>query len=133
LEELAPRLPHRRRVLDVAPVQLVDQPFVRSEVVARHVPVNRSSDSRYPQCVRILAVPVKSLSRAKSRLARVLSPMERAALTLAMLEDVLDATLAQSSWETWVISRDEAVLEIAARRRARPVLEEKPPLSAAVR
>ena len=32
-----------------------------------------------------------------------------------MLEDVLDATLALSGWETWVISPDEVVLEIALR------------------
>ena len=78
-------------------------------------------------------MPVKSLSKAKSRLAPILAPLERAAVTLAMLEDVLDATLAISGWETWVVSPDEAVLEVAARRRARPVPEEKPPLSAAVR
>jgi 2-phospho-L-lactate guanylyltransferase len=83
--------------------------------------------------MRVLAVPVKSLSRAKTRLSRLFSPMERAALTLAMLEDVLDAALAQPGWETWVISPDEAALEIAVRRRARPVPEEKPSLSAAVR
>ena len=41
----------------------------------------------------MIAVPVKSLSRAKTRLSRVLTPLERAALTLAMLEDVLDAAL----------------------------------------
>ena len=81
----------------------------------------------------MIAVPVKGLSRAKTRLSPVLSPLERAALTLAMLEDVLDAALLVPGWETWVISPDEAVLEIAARRRARPVPEEKPPLSAAVR
>src|SRR5438309_12124255 len=50
-----------------------------------------------------------------------------------MLEDVLDATLGIPGWETWVISPDEAVLEVAARRGARPVPEERPPLSAAVR
>jgi 2-phospho-L-lactate guanylyltransferase len=83
--------------------------------------------------MRVIAVPVKSLSRAKSRLAPVLSALERAALTLAMLEDVLDATLAVPSWETWVISPDEAVLEIAARRRAMPITENKPTLAAAVR
>src|SRR5207245_8776187 len=83
--------------------------------------------------MRVIAVPVKSLSRAKSRLSRVLSPLERAALTLAMLEDVLDATLAIPGWETWVVSPDEAVLEVAARRGARPLPEERPPLSAAVR
>jgi 2-phospho-L-lactate guanylyltransferase len=83
--------------------------------------------------VRIIAVPVKSLSRAKSRLAPVLSPLERGAITLAMLEDVLDATLAIPTWETWVISPDEAVLEIAARRRATPITETKPTLASAVR
>jgi 2-phospho-L-lactate/phosphoenolpyruvate guanylyltransferase len=83
--------------------------------------------------MRIIAVPVKSLSRAKSRLSPVLSPLERGALTLAMLEDVLDATLAIPTWETWVISPDEAVLEIAARRRATPVTETKPTLASAVR
>ena len=83
--------------------------------------------------MRVIAVPVKSLSRAKTRLAPILSPLERAALTLAMLEDVLDATLAVPGWETWVVSPDEAVLEVAARRRARPVAEERSPLSAAVR
>jgi 2-phospho-L-lactate/phosphoenolpyruvate guanylyltransferase len=83
--------------------------------------------------MRVITVPVKSLVRTKSRLARFLSPLERAALTLAMLEDVLDATLAVPGWDSWVVSPDEAVLEIAARRRARPVLETKPPLSAAIR
>jgi 2-phospho-L-lactate guanylyltransferase len=83
--------------------------------------------------VRAIAVPVKSLSQAKSRLASALTPLERGALTLAMLEDVLDAALALSGWETWVISPDEAVLEIAARRSARAITEDKPPLSSAIR
>jgi 2-phospho-L-lactate guanylyltransferase len=83
--------------------------------------------------MRVIAVPVKSLSRAKSRLAPALTPLERGALTLAMLEDVLDATLSIPTWETWVISPDEVVLEIAARRRAIPITETKPTLAAAVR
>jgi 2-phospho-L-lactate guanylyltransferase len=83
--------------------------------------------------VRVIAVPVKALARAKTRLAPVLTPLERGSLTLAMLEDVLDATTAMPGWETWVVSADEAVLEIAARRRVRPLLEETPPLSAAVK
>ena len=83
--------------------------------------------------MRVLAVPVKSLSKAKSRLSPILSPMERAALTLAMFEDVLDVALAVPGWETWVVSPDEVVLEIAARRGATAMPEEKPPLSAAVR
>lgn len=80
-----------------------------------------------------MAVPVKALDRAKRRLSSLLSPLERASLTLAMLEDVLDAALALPGWDTWVISPDEAVLEIASRRGARPVTEDKPPLSAAIR
>jgi 2-phospho-L-lactate/phosphoenolpyruvate guanylyltransferase len=74
--------------------------------------------------VRVVAVPVKPLERAKRRLAGVLSPAERAVLVLAMLEDVLDACLAQPGWTAWVVSGDEAALEVAARRGARAVLEE---------
>ena len=83
--------------------------------------------------VRILAVPVKPLARAKTRLSPILSPMERAALALAMLEDVLDAASGVPGWEMWVVSPDEAALEIAARRRVRAITEIKPPLAAAVR
>jgi 2-phospho-L-lactate/phosphoenolpyruvate guanylyltransferase len=82
--------------------------------------------------MRVIAVPVKSLERAKGRLSGFLEPLERAALTLAMLEDVLDASLAVPGWQTWVISPDEAVLEVSARRRARPVVEESPGLLAAI-
>jgi 2-phospho-L-lactate guanylyltransferase len=82
--------------------------------------------------MRVIAVPVKSLERAKGRLSGILQPLERAALTLAMLEDVLDACLAQPGWQTWVISPDEVVLEVSARRRARPVVEDEPGLLAAV-
>jgi 2-phospho-L-lactate guanylyltransferase len=83
--------------------------------------------------VRVLAVPVKSLSRAKSRLAPALTTLERGALTLAMLEDVLDAAQSAAGWETWVVSPDEVALEIAARRGVRGVPETKPPLSNAIR
>jgi len=83
----------------------------------------------------VIAVPVKPLERAKSRLSSLLSPLERAALTLAMLEDVLDGCLAQDryGWEVWVVSKAEAVLEIAARRGAKPVLEVGGSLLEAVR
>jgi len=83
--------------------------------------------------MQVLAVPVKSLDRTKSRLANTLSLPERATLTLAMAEDVLDACAAQPSWDTWVISRDEAVLEVAARHGARPVAEAGRSLNEAVR
>jgi 2-phospho-L-lactate guanylyltransferase len=83
--------------------------------------------------MRVLVVPVKSLERTKSRLAPVLSLSERAALTLAMVEDVLDACTGQDGWDVWVVSRDEAVLESAARRGARSVAEEGQSLNAAIR
>ena len=83
--------------------------------------------------MRVVAVPVKSLSRAKTRLSPALTGLERGALTLAMLEDVLDAALAMSGWSAWVVSPDEAVLEVAARRGARAIPEEKPPLLHAIR
>jgi 2-phospho-L-lactate guanylyltransferase len=80
-----------------------------------------------------IVLPVKSLDEAKARLDPALSQVERAALTLAMLEDVLDSTLALPGWETWVVSPDETVLEVAARRGAAPLVEEEPPLNAAIR
>lgn len=82
--------------------------------------------------MRAIAVPVKSLGHGKSRLSPVLSPLERGALTLAMFEDVLDATLSLEGWETWVVSSDESVLEIALGRSARTIVEERPTLRAAI-
>jgi 2-phospho-L-lactate/phosphoenolpyruvate guanylyltransferase len=75
---------------------------------------------------------VKQLGHGKTRLGSVLSPLERGALTLAVFEDVLDATLPLEGWETWVVSADESVLEIALGRRARTVVEERPSLGAAI-
>jgi 2-phospho-L-lactate/phosphoenolpyruvate guanylyltransferase len=89
--------------------------------------------SRYAAVVRVIALPVKTLADAKGRLAPVLTPLERGALTLAMLEDVLDVTLTIPGWETWVISPDEAVLEIAMARGAHAIEEERPPLGNAIR
>ncbi|SRR6266705_298060 len=83
--------------------------------------------------MQVLAVPVKSLERTKSRLASILSLPERAALTLAMMEDVLEVCLAQPAWEVWVVSVDEAVLEVAARRGVRPIAEEGSSLNEAIR
>ena len=83
--------------------------------------------------MRVVAVPVKSLSRAKTRLSPALTGLERGALTLAMLEDVLDAALSVPGWDTWVVSPDEVALEIAAGRGARPIPEAKPPLANAIR
>jgi 2-phospho-L-lactate guanylyltransferase len=83
--------------------------------------------------VRAIALPVKSLGHAKSRLSPLLSPLERGALALAMYEDVLDETLALDGWETWVVSSDESVLEIALGRHAHGIVEEGPSLRSAIR
>jgi 2-phospho-L-lactate guanylyltransferase len=83
--------------------------------------------------VQVIAVPVKRLEGAKGRLSSVLSPTERAVLTLALFEDVLDASLAQDGWEVWVVSHAEAVLEVAAGRGARPVAERGRSLLEAIR
>src|SRR5947207_6199354 len=83
--------------------------------------------------MQVVAVPVKALPRSKGRLASVLSPAERAALTLALLRDVLSACTVQTGWETWVVSPDGDVLEAAAAGGARPVREEAGSLLGAVR
>ncbi|HEX8099943.1 MAG TPA: 2-phospho-L-lactate guanylyltransferase [Actinomycetota bacterium] len=82
--------------------------------------------------MRVVAVPVKSLDRSKSRLTPVLSPPERTRLTMAMLETVLDACLAQPGWETWVISRPGLPLDLASERGARIVRERRATLLEAV-
>src|SRR4029450_6021917 len=83
--------------------------------------------------MRVIAVPVTSPAGAKRRVAPDLTPLERGALTLAMLEDVLDAAQSVTGWQTWVVSPDEIVLEIAVRRGVTSVPEEKPPLASAIR
>ena len=83
--------------------------------------------------MRAIVLPVKSLSESKTRLAPMLSPLERGALTLAMLEDVMDVTQQVLGWDTWVVSPDEAVLEIALGRSVHAIREEKPPLANAIR
>jgi 2-phospho-L-lactate/phosphoenolpyruvate guanylyltransferase len=62
----------------------------------------------------------------------LLTPIERGALSLAMFEDVLDATLAIDGWATWVVSTDESVREIGLRRGAEIRAEERPTLAGAV-
>jgi 2-phospho-L-lactate guanylyltransferase len=74
--------------------------------------------------VRVLSVPVKSLDRAKARLAPVLEDHERVDLVLAMLEDVLDACLGQAGWTTWVVTVDARAAAVAAARGV-PTLPER--------
>ena len=71
----------------------------------------------------VVAVPVKDLVDAKQRLVPFLDPGERRALAAAMLEDVLDALAAARVAETWVVTRDAAVLDLAGRRGARCLTE----------
>jgi 2-phospho-L-lactate guanylyltransferase len=83
--------------------------------------------------MRVVAVPVKSLDRTKTRLASVLSPLERAELAAAMLSDVLDACLPQAGWDVWAISAQDEVLRLAEQRGARPLRETGATLRQAVR
>jgi 2-phospho-L-lactate guanylyltransferase len=71
----------------------------------------------------IAAVPVKDLAAAKQRLARVLSPAERAALAAAMLADVLGALAGAGLDAVWVVTRDPDV-ERLAREGGAEVLRE---------
>jgi 2-phospho-L-lactate guanylyltransferase len=83
--------------------------------------------------MHVIAVPVKPLARAKHRLAPLLSPAERSMLTLALFDGVLEAAVAQSSWEPWVVSSAPEVLRRAARRGAWPVHDHGGSLLGAVR
>jgi 2-phospho-L-lactate guanylyltransferase len=71
----------------------------------------------------IVAVPVKDLVDAKQRLVPFLHPDERRALAAAMLEDVLDALAPAPVTETWVVTRDAAVLAVAERHGVRCLTE----------
>jgi 2-phospho-L-lactate guanylyltransferase len=71
-------------------------------------------------------VPLKGLAEAKQRLAGVLPPEARRRLMLAMLQDVL-ATLAQVErlGPVLVVTPDAEVVDLAQRRGARVLLEER--------
>lgn len=83
--------------------------------------------------MRVMAVPVKAPERSKSRLSALLSNAERAALTAALLHDVLDACLAQPDWSVWVVCPDPDLLSECGGRGARPVTETGSSLLEAVR
>jgi 2-phospho-L-lactate guanylyltransferase len=70
-------------------------------------------------------VPIKSLDRAKSRLAGTLTPHERRALVLEMLAGVVAALHHPDSPATavWVVSADPTALGLAAAWGARPLRE----------
>jgi 2-phospho-L-lactate guanylyltransferase len=87
------------------------------------------------QGARWAIVPVKSLSRAKRRLAPYLDGPARRQLVLAMLEDVLGALAASGAVDrALVVSPDARVAELAAHNGAMTLLEERlEGLNAAVR
>src|SRR5262245_21562451 len=69
------------------------------------------------------AVPVKDLVNAKQRLVPALDASERSALAHAMLEDVLTALAAALGDGLFVVTTDARVMEVAARHRARCLVE----------
>ena len=79
-------------------------------------------------------VPVQRLDLAKSRLAQVLSPVERSALVLRLLDTVLPA-LAGSELvtATIVVSPDHTALDHAAATGAIPLMQVGGGLNAAIR
>lgn len=64
--------------------------------------------------MRVCLIPVKPLDRAKQRLADVLDPVQRRALQLAMLSDVIDA--AAAVLPVWVITSDADAASVAQDR-----------------
>jgi 2-phospho-L-lactate guanylyltransferase len=61
--------------------------------------------------MRICLVPMKPLAHAKARLAAVLSPEERRALSLAMLSDVVRAATVLDV--VWVLNSDDDAADVA--------------------
>jgi len=58
-------------------------------------------------------IPVKKLAQSKKRLSAVFTPQERAMLTLAMLEDVLNALKASAVDKVVIVAEDFQVQETA--------------------
>lgn len=78
-------------------------------------------------------VPVKPFAEAKTRLAEVLGPVERAQLARRLLERTLHkATHARGLARVVVISRDSEALQLARRRGAWSVVESHPGLNEAL-
>ena len=70
------------------------------------------------------AVPVKEFTGAKQRLAALLSPAQREALAVAMLEDVLSALAAAHLGGIMVNTLDPRATELARRYGARVVTDD---------
>ncbi len=77
-------------------------------------------------------VPVKALREAKSRLRSVLDPEVRADLALRMMGRVLSALREAGVENVCVVSPDEAVLDLASRSGATPLMQEDSGLNPAL-
>lgn len=78
-------------------------------------------------------VPMKALDQSKSRLSSVLTTEERVALSFEMLVRVVAALSSAQSLAGWIaVSSDESVLNYAAERGGRPLMEREKDLNAAL-
>ena len=77
-------------------------------------------------------VPVKSLGASKNRLSSVLSPQERSQLTLAMLEDVLNALQTSTVNNTVVVSNDLTVHDVVDKFGAMYLVQKTSGLNSAI-
>ena len=71
-----------------------------------------STDSNQEYDV-VAIIPMKPLTQGKSRLARTLSPLERASISSGMLRRVLAALRGASIDPIWVVGGDERVKQLA--------------------
>ena len=79
----------------------------------RTIAVADSAAARLPPMVVFAIVPVKRIGVSKRRLSQSLSIQERKALTIAMLEDVLNALKTSNVTKVLVVSNDPNVHPIA--------------------
>ena len=77
-------------------------------------------------------VPVKAPTISKKRLATVLSPQERAALTISMLKDVLRALKFSRVSQTVVVSSDFTIQQVADKFKAKYLPENQAGLNQAL-
>ena len=64
-----------------------------------------------PQVVAV--VPIKELSRSKSRLSSVLSTKEREDLSLGLMRGVVSAAVESGRVRVWVVGRDDVAAQVA--------------------
>ncbi len=79
----------------------------------------------------VIIIPAKPFHESKTRLATVLSPAQRAELTRFLLQHTIQVAAEMS--QVVVVSRSEAVRQIAGQAGAHPLVEQVADLNAAVR